>query len=88
MLILNIMLFVLLCCSFYVIYNLLNKVETYETFCESLYSNLDSVFKRIRDIDYRKSFESDDEVGFVYSAIRSTVNELKTFLLIEKGEDM
>lgn len=64
----------------YVIRNLLKKVETYEDFIQELRQNALNILSQIKSIDIRGSFEADDEVGVVYSGIRTMVLRLSQFL--------
>lgn len=64
----------------YIIFNLSRKLEIYEDFCQSMLDETTFVLGQIESIDIRKSFETDDEVGIIYTSIRSMVLRLKAFL--------
>jgi light-regulated signal transduction histidine kinase (bacteriophytochrome) len=81
---------VLLITAIFVIFNLLRKVETLETYVEELemsnqsYDNFYSVLKQhvgnaysyIRNLDRLGSFESDDETGAVFNEIKAVLDML------------
>jgi len=41
-------------------------------------SNLESMLSKMKEIDIRGSFESDDEVGVVFSELKETIENYKT----------
>jgi len=41
-------------------------------------SNLESMLSKMKEIDIRGSFESDDEVGAVFSELKETIETYKT----------
>jgi hypothetical protein len=59
----------------------LDKIESIETNSINLVENLlvtyIKVFTKLKRIDRLGSFESDDEVGFVFKTIKNTIEELK-----------
>jgi|688.fasta_scaffold365509_2 hypothetical protein len=71
----------------YVIYNLLNKVEKYE---ERILSKTDDIqmlllqFRNIsdkmREIDNKKIFESDDEVGSTFEMLKNLIEANENLL--------
>lgn len=71
----------------YVIYNLLNKVEKYE---ERILSKTDDIqmlllqFRNIsdkmREIDNKKIFESDDEVGATFEMLKNLIEANENLL--------
>ncbi len=62
----------------------LDKIESIETNSINLVENLlityIKVFTKLKRIDRLGSFESDDEVGFVFKTIKNTIEELKNEL--------
>jgi predicted DNA-binding ArsR family transcriptional regulator len=40
--------------------------------------NLESMLSKMKEIDIRGSFESDDEVGAVFSELKETIENYKT----------
>ena len=44
----------------------------------STQSNLESMLSKMKEIDIRGSFESDDEVGVVFSELKETIETYKT----------
>ena len=81
---------VLLIAAAFIIFNLLRKVETLETYVEELevsnlssdnfYSELKqhvgSAYSYIRNLDRLGSFESDDETGTVFKEIKAVLDML------------
>jgi len=68
----------------YVIWNLMKKTELLEDFVGNIGEKIISVNERLKQIDSTGHFESDDEVGTVFDAIKETVNELNAFITEEK----
>ena len=68
----------------YVIWNLMKKTELLEDFVGNIGEKIISVNERLKQIDSTGHFESDDEVGTVFDAIKETVNELNEFINVEK----
>ena len=67
----------------YVIWNLTRKTELLETWVEDFTQTIETVQDDLKRIDYRGSFESDDETGIIFGQIKETVNQLENF----KGEE-
>ena len=68
----------------YVIWNLMKKTELLEDFVGNIGEKIISVNERLKQIDSTGHFESDDEVGTIFDAIKETVNELNEFITEEK----
>lgn len=71
----------------YVIYNLLFKVEKYETtiltqtqILNSLYNVIYDMNLKLKEIDDRGTFESDDEVGFFFSELKQMQSTLNQYI--------
>lgn len=71
----------------YVIYNLLNKVEAHEERVlrktediELLLSKFQEISNKMKEIDNKKIFESDDEVGVTFEMLKNLIQD-NTFLL-------
>jgi hypothetical protein len=71
----------------YVIYNLLTKVERYERVLlnqSQLISYLSNTIYemnvKLKEIDNKGTFESDDEVGFFFSELKQMQSTLNQFL--------
>ena len=64
----------------YVIFNMLNKLEFYESQFDEFYQRLALTLRNMRIIDERQMFESDDEVGEVFDQINDMVKELGNLL--------
>lgn len=84
--ILSIVFFILSCILGYTVYNLLQKVELYEddisykeeylTKLTTLVSESDS---KLREIDSKGTFESDDEVGFFFKELKKLQLNLSVY---------
>ena len=68
--------------------NLLKKLETAEDILYSYLEYLEKISKvielsdkRLKEIDYKGSFKSDDEVGFFFKQIKEIQSILSTFIL-------
>ena len=68
--------------SCYVMWNLTVKIEMLEDWVEQFIQTIDRVNRGLKQADYRDSFESDDEVGFIFKEIKNTIKQLDRF----KGE--
>ena len=68
----------------YVVWNLMKKTELLEDFVGNVGEKIINVNGRLKQIDSTGHFESDDEVGTVFDAIKETVNELDEFINEEK----
>ncbi len=80
MIFITIFLSVCLATSVYANVNMIRKQEYFEEFFESLQSELEFVFARIKSIDEKGAFQADDEVGDMYDSIRTSIIRLKFFL--------
>lgn len=56
---------------------LYNKIEKFEKV-------IDNANKKLKEIDYRGSFESDDEVGFFFLELKKIQEEINIFLYGEE----
>ena len=68
----------------YIIWNLTRKTEMLETWVEDFTQTIDTVQSDLKKIDYKGSFESDDETGIIFEQIKETVNQLESY----RGEDV
>ena len=89
-----ILLTLLLSVSIYINYNLLKRneelEETYNTLAdeyETIYEKIvsfeevvNNTNQKLKEIDYRGSFESDDEVGFFFKELKTLQEDLNKFL--------
>ena len=64
----------------YVIWNLTRKTEMLETWVEDFTQTIDTVQSDLKKIDYKGSFESDDETGIIFEQIKETVNQLDNLI--------
>ncbi len=69
--------------SCYVIWNLTTKLESLEDWISDFINTIEKIQTDLKKIDYRGSFESDDETGAIFEQIKLTVNQLNRF----KGEE-
>ena len=69
--------------SSYIIWNLNKKLELLENWVEQFVQVIDRVNRDLKQVDYRGSFEADDEVGFIFKEIKNTIKQLDRF----KGEE-
>ncbi len=81
----------LLLVSVYININLFRKVENLEeaneessTWVDNYGLSLANILSKIRELDSKKIFESDDEVGSTFEAIRKTIESLEE--LKDNGE--
>ena len=88
MLVLSIILTILLIVLGYFTWNLLRKVERYEdiaqyqqNYIENISTVIGESSKRLREVDEKGTFESDDEVGFFFKGIKEVQRILDEFNL-------
>lgn len=70
----------------YATYNLLKKLEIYEKSIEEFYTSLSFVLHTMRVLDEKQMFESDDEVGTVFTQLADTLFTLRP-LIYGKEQD-
>ena len=70
------------------VFNLLRKLEKAEDIVVSYMEYLDKLSrvieisdKKLKEVDYKGSFKSDDEVGFVFEQIKSIQTILNAFII-------
>lgn len=61
--------------------NAINNVDSYEAYFEEIKSRLEKILLTLKQIDVRGSFESDDEVGSIFSQMKATIESLDIFLI-------
>jgi len=69
----------------YVIWNLNRKTELLETWIENFSDRIVRVQQELKDIDSTGHFESDDEIGSIFSSIKEVINELND---LTEGEEI
>ena len=69
--------------SCYVIWNLTTKLESLEDWVSDFIDTIEKIQTELKKIDYRGSFESDDETGAIFEQIKLTINQLNRF----RGEE-
>ena len=67
----------------YVIWNLMTKQEMLEDWIEDFMQSVEKVDFDLKQIDYRGSFEADDETGIIFNEIKNIIKQLDNF----KGEE-
>ena len=72
--------------SIFVIINLTRKVERLEEWGESLATRVTWVQDKFKEIDSKEIFESDDEVGTIFSALKD-VSQVLTEVLEEEDQN-
>jgi len=60
----------------YVVFNLTRKVERLETWIEGYVDRINETQSTLKEIDNKGTFEADDEIGVVFTAIKEAVDEL------------
>jgi hypothetical protein len=72
----------------YTTYNLLKKNESqedtigfYKNYVENISNVIDFSDKKLKEIDAKETFKSDDEVGFFFDQIKYLQNQLNDFKL-------
>ena len=73
----------LLVTSSYIIWNLVIKQEMLEDWIEDFMQSVEKIDFDLKQIDYRGSFEADDETGIIFDQIKQTIKQLDNF----KGEE-
>jgi hypothetical protein len=77
----------LLIASIYVNYNLFRKLEVLEDEIESNLTIFRGIYKTMKDIDSTGAFESDDEVGSVFTDLKNVVERNEQLLNAEFGKE-
>lgn len=72
----------------YTTYNLLKKnenyedvIESYKNYTENLSNVVDFTDKKLKEIDAKETFKSDDEIGFFFDQVKYLQNSLNDFKL-------
>ena len=69
----------------YIIWNLMKKTELLETWIENFSDKITQVQQELSEIDSTGHFESDDEIGSIFSSIKEVINELND---LTEGEEI
>ena len=69
----------------YVIWNLNRKTELLETWVENFSDKVTRVQQELTEIDSTGHFESDDEIGSIFSSIKEVIDELND---LTEGEEI
>ena len=69
--------------SSYIIWNIMTKQEMLEDWITNFMEIIEKIDFDLKQIDYRGSFEADDETGIIFNEIKNTLKQLDKF----KGED-
>ena len=85
--VLEIILSILCMICIYVSWNLFRKVEElenaneeYSEWTDSINYKINNILNTIRDLDSKKMFEDDDDVGSIYKQVSDTVKTLEEFI--------
>ena len=70
---------ILLLTSCYVIWNLMTKLESLEDWVSDFINTIEKMQKDLKEMDYRGSFESDDETGVIFDEIKNIIKQLDNF---------
>ena len=70
----------------YVCFNLYKKVKVYEEWVAYIKTSVNKLQTDIHNVDEKKLFENDDDVGFVYENVSSLVRELDIMVDTDKKE--
>jgi len=88
MLVLSIIFAILLIVFGYFTWNLMRKVEKYEdiaqyqqNYIENISTVIGESSKRLREVDEKGTFESDDEIGFFFKGVKEIQSILDEFNL-------
>ena len=75
-LVLMVFLFIASC---YVIWNLTTKQEMLEDWIEDFIQSVEKINFDLKQVDYKGSFEADDEVGTIFEQIKEIIKQLDKF---------
>ena len=70
---------ILFLASCYVIWNVNTKLEFLEDWISDFIITIEKVQRELKQIDYRGSFESDDETGVIFDEIKNIIKQLDNF---------
>ena len=71
----------------YIIRNLIIQNQTYESWVVNFTKRSEDTLVKMRDIDERQMFESDDDVGIVFQELKSLVEDLNEKLGDNEDEE-
>ena len=60
----------------YVVFNLTRKVERLETWIEDYAQRIQDTKQVLDELDNKGTFQADDEIGVVFTAIKEAVDEI------------
>ena len=78
---------ILLLTSCFVIWNLMTKLESLEDWVSDFINTIEKMQKDLQEMDYRGSFESDDETGVIFSEIKNLIDDIENNYLLEEDTD-
>ena len=81
MITLSIILTLVITISFFVIRNLLKQTERLEDFITKQSEAINACDQRLKQLDQKGSFESDDEIGFFFKEVQKIQDALNEFTL-------
>ena len=59
----------------YACYNLLKKIEVYEEWVSRFRSEIDQVYKHLKEVDDKNLFDKDDDVGVLFTELLRITKE-------------
>ena len=81
MITLSIILAIVITTSFFVIRNLIKQTERLEDFITKQSEAINACDQRLKQLDQKGSFESDDEIGFFFREVQKIQDALNEFTL-------
>jgi len=81
MITLSIILAIVITTSFFVIRNLIKQTERLEDFITKQSEAINACDQRLKQLDQKGSFESDDEIGFFFKEVQKIQDALNEFTL-------
>jgi hypothetical protein len=86
--IVNIILFWYFYMTFFVVNpRMENDLENLSEFVNEMRKRLEISLQRLRQVDIRGAFESDDEIGFVFKYIKNEMKAIDDMLTINKNDN-
>jgi hypothetical protein len=70
----------------YTTYNLYNKVTFYQQWYDNLASTVEEIYNQLQRLDQSGAYESNDEVGVFFSALKQMMKELFKLGFYDEGE--
>ena len=81
MITLSIILAIVLTSSFFIVRNLIKKIEALEDFISKQSEAINACDKRLKEIDDKGIFYADDQIGFFFKEVKKIQEALNEFTL-------